>query len=196
MRPLQAAAADGLAVVVVWHERKSGGDISDSGRGSSAIGGAVDTILNLARPQSNHKANLRVLRGISRLSDVPEEMVIELDGSGKYINRGTSSALAEQEARSAILKSLPKTEEDALKLDEICKVAEVKRTTAQKVLEEAYAEGAIRRIGAGKKGDAQRYFSPEIHSAADPSYMAAERVSESAGVSVGDSPDDGWEEIQ
>ena len=49
MKPLQLAAADGLGVVVGRHERKSGGDIGDSARGSSAFGGAVDTIITISR---------------------------------------------------------------------------------------------------------------------------------------------------
>ena len=174
MRPLQAAVADGLAVIVIWHERKRGGSISDSGRGSSAIGGAVDTILNLSRPQGNQKTTFRVLRGISRLSDVPEQLVIELDASGSYIKRGTSSAVAEQEAQAAILEALPETDEGALTLEELCKVTGVKRTTAQQVLEELEPQDFIRRIGAGKKGDPHRFYGPEIDSAGNKTPIAAE----------------------
>ncbi len=47
MRPLQEAAAKGLAVGFTRHERKSGGEIGNSGRGSSAYSGAVDLILIL-----------------------------------------------------------------------------------------------------------------------------------------------------
>ena len=43
MQPLQqAAAAEGLGVLVSQHERKSGGEVEDSGRGSSAFAGAAD----------------------------------------------------------------------------------------------------------------------------------------------------------
>ena len=51
IRPLQLGAAQGLGVVFSRHERKSGGEVGDSGRGSSAFGGAVDTILSLRRPE-------------------------------------------------------------------------------------------------------------------------------------------------
>src|SRR5438552_1509914 len=37
MQPLQEAVAAGIAVIIVWHERKGGGDVSDAGRGSSAV---------------------------------------------------------------------------------------------------------------------------------------------------------------
>jgi AAA domain len=44
MQPLQEAAARGLAVVITRHERKGGGEVGESARGSSAFGGAVDII--------------------------------------------------------------------------------------------------------------------------------------------------------
>ena len=39
MQPLQEATAAGVAVILVWHERKSGGEVGDAGRGSCAVGG-------------------------------------------------------------------------------------------------------------------------------------------------------------
>jgi hypothetical protein len=53
MEPLQAAAAAGLGVIVIRHERKSGGEVGDSGRGSSAFGGAVDILMAIRRPEGN-----------------------------------------------------------------------------------------------------------------------------------------------
>jgi hypothetical protein len=46
MAPLQMAAAEGIGVIVIRYERKSGGD-RDSGRGSSAFAGVVDIVLSL-----------------------------------------------------------------------------------------------------------------------------------------------------
>ena len=42
LRPFQRAAAAGLAVVAVRHERKGGGEVGESGRGASAFVGGVD----------------------------------------------------------------------------------------------------------------------------------------------------------
>ena len=53
MVPLQDAAHAGMAVIVCRHERKGGGDVGESGRGSSAIRGDVDVILQLRRPEGN-----------------------------------------------------------------------------------------------------------------------------------------------
>src|SRR3990167_5649554 len=45
MLPLQNAAHDGMAVLVCRHERKAGGEVGESGRGSRAISGDGDIIL-------------------------------------------------------------------------------------------------------------------------------------------------------
>ncbi len=67
MRPLQEASArDGLAVVIVRHERKSGGDVGVSGRGSSAFAGAVDVVLSLRRPEGHARPTIRVIHALSR----------------------------------------------------------------------------------------------------------------------------------
>jgi hypothetical protein len=46
MFPLQKARDRALGVLQIRHERKEGGQLGDSGRGSSAFAGAVDIILN------------------------------------------------------------------------------------------------------------------------------------------------------
>ena len=55
LRPLQEAAASGIAVISVRHERKSGGALGDSGRGSSAFAGGVDIVLSLRDPGGNQR---------------------------------------------------------------------------------------------------------------------------------------------
>ncbi|MGC2464606.1 MAG: DnaB-like helicase N-terminal domain-containing protein [Candidatus Acidiferrum sp.] len=77
MNPLQFAAAQGLAVIVVRHERKSGGEISDAGRGSSAFGGIADVLLSLRRCDGG-TSNRRILQAVSRFSETPVSTVIEL----------------------------------------------------------------------------------------------------------------------
>ena len=47
MKPLQAAAAAGLAVVLIAHQRKSDGEHGSAVRGSNALTGAVDIIWRL-----------------------------------------------------------------------------------------------------------------------------------------------------
>jgi hypothetical protein len=77
LEPVQRAAMDGRAVVLVQHDRKGGGVVGESGRGSSAFAGAVDTILSLRRPEGNTNPNRRVLEAVSRFDGVPEAVTIE-----------------------------------------------------------------------------------------------------------------------
>jgi len=102
-------------------------------------------------------------------------MAIELTTEG-YINLGTEAAVAEVQARAAILDIIPSTEENAKKQDEILEAAEVRRSTGQKVLKELQAEGAIMRLGKGRKNDPYLYWMPsEKLSATSSSSIAAER---------------------
>jgi hypothetical protein len=58
-RPLQEAAAKGLAVISVRHERKSGGDVANAGRGSSAFAGERLTLSSqLGNPKEIHDLRL------------------------------------------------------------------------------------------------------------------------------------------
>jgi hypothetical protein len=73
MAPLQEAASQHhLAVVIARHERKSGGDVGNSGRGSSAFAGAVDIVLSLRRPEGNTRPTLRVIHALSRFDETPD----------------------------------------------------------------------------------------------------------------------------
>lgn len=94
MAPLVTAAAEyELAVVTVRHERKASGSVADAGRGSSAFGGAVDTLLQLVHPAKKGKdavrdPTVRVVRCLSRFADVePETFVKYVDGTYEIYDR-------------------------------------------------------------------------------------------------------------
>jgi putative DNA primase/helicase len=159
MEPLQnAAAVYNLAVVVLRHDRKSGGDVGDSARGSSAFGGAVDIMVSLRRGEGNTRETVRVLNCLSRFDETPESLTIEWTPSG-YVALGSLAQVAHEEARQAIINALPTSEPDAVTEQELrADLEDVKRTTAQQVLRELVDEGTCQRIGEGKRGDPFRYF--------------------------------------
>src|ERR671915_1661943 len=106
MQPLQEAAAKGLAVCITRHERKGGGEVGESGRGSSAFGGAVDIILSIRRAEGNVRPTVRVIESLSRFEETPDKLVIELTPEG-YRSLGDATAFAEKEARESILDIMP-----------------------------------------------------------------------------------------
>lgn len=167
VEPLKLAAATlNLAVMTVRHGRKSGGDIGDDGRGSSAFGGEADILLSLRRPEGNHsdRPGVRELQGIGRYDETPERVLIELQGD-EYVLLGDEAAVAHAEARNAVLDTLPASQSDAMSEADITKATGAKRTTVQRVLKEQVDAGVVGRVGAGKRNDPVRYWKREMVSA-------------------------------
>ncbi|MCH8205635.1 MAG: bifunctional DNA primase/polymerase [Chloroflexi bacterium] len=155
LAPLQEAAAEGLAVVVVRHERKSGGDIVDAGRGSSAFSGAVDIVVSVRRGEGNTRPTVRVLEAVSRFTETPDKLVIELTDNG-YVTLGSETEVALREARQAILDSAPTTEDEAVVEGDLLDA--VSRSTGKRAIEQLIADGALGRTGQGKKGSPFKYW--------------------------------------
>jgi len=157
--PLQEAAASGLAVMILRHERKGGGEVGDSGRGSSAFAGAVDVVLQLRRAEGQGRPSVRVLNALSRFDQTPDTLVIELTEDG-YVALGAAEAVAAQQARTTVLDAAPTCEADAITEADLVAAADVKRTVGQGAIREHLAAGRLARIGEGKRGDPYRYWRP------------------------------------
>jgi hypothetical protein len=160
MLPLQLAASAGIGIIIVRHERKAGGEVGDSGRGSSAFAGAVDIVLSLRKPSGNSKKTMRVIQGISRFSETPADLLVELTESG-YVALGKPQDAAVSEAKESILAIAPKSEAEAFALKEFVDTSEIPRATVQRALNELTEEGALARVGQGKRGDPFRYSLAE-----------------------------------
>jgi hypothetical protein len=183
--PLQeAAAVDSLGVVILRHERKGGGDVGDSGRGSSAFAGAVDVVLRLRRPEGVVRSGVRVLDALSRFDQTPDTLVIELTEAG-YVALGDTEAVAANEARVSILKAAPTSEAEALREADLLSAADVKRTVGQEAIREHLKAGRLNRIGAGKRNDAYRYWRPPDEDETD---SAAAKDSTAASVAYTGAP--------
>ena len=157
MRPLQQAAAEGISVLVIRHERKSGGTVGDSGRGSSAFGGAVDIVLSLRRPEGNHKRNVRLLQALSRFDETPTDVLIELTDQG-FRSLGEPGDVAIEQERLNVIDALPNEKKKALDIEALCDATDMSRAQLQRRLDELLKDGKIFKTGRGRKGDAFRYF--------------------------------------
>jgi DnaB-like helicase N terminal domain/AAA domain len=164
MAPLQLAAAEGIGVVVIRHERKSGGDVGDSGRGSSAFAGVVDIVLSLRKQDGNSPKTRRLLQSLSRFSETPTDLLVELR-DGEFVALGDPGETALKDAKSSIFSISPKTEIEAASLADLVSNVGIARRTAQRAIDELVREELLTRIGKGKKGDPFRYFKPEFVSA-------------------------------
>jgi hypothetical protein len=171
--PLQRLAAADFGVIYTRHARKSGGDVGDDGRGSSAISGVADILISLKRPEGHQRPTLRVLEGLSRFDETPARLVIEKVSAQPHLSGievqadsfrvlGDADAVATDEAKDGLLRHLPTVEEAALTILELVTLTSAGRPALQRALK---AVPGVRTIGKGKRGDPLRYFKPEEVSA-------------------------------
>jgi AAA domain len=164
MTPLQAITSlhdpFNIGVLLVRHERKSGGDAGDSGRGSSAFAGAVDIVLALRRLEGQGKPTMRRLQAVSRFSETPDELVIELTPTGYEVCDGKE--VTSKLTPESLLKALTTTSAEAVTLEDIEAYTNQTRTTIQRILTDLVVTCKVETTGAGIKGNPKRYFSPTL----------------------------------
>ena len=151
VRALHPLVAAHVSVLLLRHERKGGGDIADSGRGSSAFAGAVDALMTLRRVSGSGHENRRELECVARaaLPDVPAKLVIELEG-GRYVVKGDARDVERQDTRAKILEYLPTCRDAAITTDELRETAGTAKTLTDDLLRELVRDGiAGREKGAG-----------------------------------------------
>ena len=160
--PLQVAAASGLAVLAVVHQRKSGGEHGEAVRGSNALTGAVDIVVELERLPGSLAGNpsARLLKAIGRFPSTPSELVIEYGDDG-YTAAGDIGQARETTETMRLLEALVECDATA---DQLAAALGMSKSTAQRRLEKAEANRLLTKTGAGKRGDPYVYSIQPVHS--------------------------------
>ncbi len=157
MEPLQVAVAAGtLGVVVSRHDRKTGGDVGDSSRGSSAYAGAVDIVLQVSRIRGG-ETNARIVRGLSRYEETPDRIGVELTDAGYLVldvDDDDEPASDRGGSENMILMTLSR---ELATVEEIVARSEQSSSTVHRILARLVAGGRAARSGTGLKGDPYRY---------------------------------------
>ena len=104
--------ADGRAVLLVHHLRKSDGGEGTGSRGSGALAGFVDVLVELRRAgrAADPGGAKRVLTAVGRASGIPPEWAVELDeeaGVYRGTDMGDPSALLGEAIRKALFAAGP-----------------------------------------------------------------------------------------
>jgi DNA-binding transcriptional ArsR family regulator len=157
LMPLQYAAASGLAVLIVSHQRKSAGEFGDAVRGSNALTGGVDVVLELERPAASYALGsaARVLRAVSRFSSTPEELFVELDDDeGGFRAIESPEEVKAAAERERLLDTLGTGEATSKQLAE---ESELTDRTVRRHLTTLLEQGHVTREGEGKRGDPHRW---------------------------------------
>lgn len=153
IEPLEHAITAGIAVIIIAHQRKSGGEYGEAVRGGNALVGAVDVVLELDRPPGaiTNAPGARVLRAIGRFEDTPEELVVELTANGYHV-LGDLDAYRETRARDELLAAIA-TFVGPVTPEQLGAALDIAASTARGRLNAAHADGHLRRLGEGKKGN-------------------------------------------
>src|SRR5262249_35034846 len=84
LTPLQAVVEAGAAGLIIHHPTKGAGTEAQASRGSGALPGFVDVILEMRRPKNAERdCRRRELTAHSRFDETPPELVIELSEDGQ-----------------------------------------------------------------------------------------------------------------
>ena len=149
VEPLQLLAAEGFAILVTRHDRKSGGEVGESARGSGAFTGSVDIVLAIARDTHDSRPTMRHLSCLSRFTETAPELVIELVDE-RYEVIGTSAEALAAAQREKLLGALS---EEPTGLEEISRAIDEPSGSVRALLNSLHLEGLVTRHGLGRKGD-------------------------------------------
>jgi AAA domain/DnaB-like helicase N terminal domain len=162
LTPLNQLTQFDLAVLLVHHMGKTDGSQGRAARGSTALAGAMDVLLELRRFKDDDRQDRRrVLTGLGRFDEVPDELVVTLedDGSG-YTSEGDRKAMLARELADAVLRVLP-DDVPGIRGDELHTLLDEEirpqRSKLQSILLEGVGAGLWQASGTGKKGDPRRF---------------------------------------
>jgi len=156
VKPLLKLARDtGAAVLLVHHSRKGEGDHGDEIRGSGALFSLLDVALILKRHDVETQ---RKLTAISRYSETPAELVIELRDHG-YEALGDPAAAGKQAKLTKLEGALSDV---PMETKELAKKAGVSPRGAYALLESLARDGRVDRSGTGRRNDPFRYSCKRV----------------------------------
>ncbi len=167
---LDLARETGAVVILLHHERKSGGDDGRSIRGGSALFGIVDQALMLDRRQGGTPTQ-RVLRALGRYDDTPGEVFLDLAGD-EYRRLGTSEELSREAKETKVWAALSSVE--ARDVPTIAQEAKLPEKETRKILEAL--ETRVIREGEGKKGSPYTYHRAMANSILPQSHPIGEET--------------------
>lgn len=179
------AARDGLAVLLIAHARKGGGEDGEAVRGSSAYAGAADIILELDRPRQG-AGRQRVLQALSRYPTTPGALLIDHDaatGAWGVIGEGERDGAGGRSLadRATILKALDGGA--AVTRADLETALDAPERQFHPVLERLIDEGQVTRVGAGRKGDPFRFQMLRADAAQSPAQHVRRNGQEGGGLS-------------
>lgn len=168
LMPLHAITEAGAGLLLVHHPRKGDGTEGQASRGSGALPGWVDIILEFRRYDAqNNEDCRRTLKAFSRFDETPNEAVIELR-DGQYRLVGSKSD-ARQGDRLEVLREIIGNNSAGMTAEEVHEAWPESGTVPKpgiRTIRGDFAKGVtagwFKSSGTGKRDDPLRYFNHSI----------------------------------
>jgi hypothetical protein len=163
--PLQRLTAAGMAVLPLHHPRKGRSPAGQTSRGSGALTGYVDIIIEMRRGRRGARDDRRrKLQAFSRFPETPRQLAVELNPAGSdYLALGTFEDPAFADTWRGLERVLAEAPHK-LTRRELRKHWSGPRvpddSTLYRWLDRAAAEGLVRVSGLGTRRDPLRYWLP------------------------------------
>ena len=139
------ARMSGSHIMMLHHASKADRDAGDAVLGSTAIYGAVDTLLAMRSREGR-----RTLESRQRYGNDMEETVLELDqGTGLLMAAGSLEEVEQRDVREAIMAH----SQDGMSRQQIIDGVEGKAVLISMALRQLVTEGYLERLGAGTRAD-------------------------------------------
>lgn len=166
LMPLQRLTAEGVSVLVLHHSRKGESPAGQAARGSGALSGYVDIVVEMhwhGRPEDGERR--RRLRAWSRHEETPRSLVIELTADGAdYIAHGPVEedefAQGWQQLRAVLEGAEGKLTRREIAAQWPPGQRPPNEVTLWRWLERAVGEGSVRMDGSGRRNAPFRYWLP------------------------------------
>src|SRR5690606_38290189 len=136
---------------LVHHDRKSGGSHGENTRGSSAIGGFPDALVQLRRYRDHPGDTRRKLSYVGRFEKAPAEAVIDLTDDG-YRTLGPTDEVESEHLLDRIASVLPE-EGPGLTVAEVRERVGIGTHRLRDLLTNCVEKGLAFRTGSGRRSD-------------------------------------------
>jgi hypothetical protein len=166
--PLRRLTAEGLSIFLQHHPSKKATAAGQSARGSGALSGFVDVMLEMHWVAEAGSADRRrLLLGWSRHEETPRRLRMELSADGReYVVLEVPENEQQQSLRQGLWQVLESTETKMTRAEIIDDWPEEQGKPSAvwlwRLLERAVAHGEIKRDGAGTKRDPFHYWLPSL----------------------------------
>ncbi|HUV69758.1 MAG TPA: bifunctional DNA primase/polymerase [Terracidiphilus sp.] len=148
---IDAARETGTHICCLHHSSKlAKSEAIDAPLGSTALGGAVSTLIVMRRTET-----YRTLQTVQRIGEDLPETVLQFDPASKRLALGGSREL--EEVHSVGEEILAALGSGVMTAQELAETVEARTTFQRRALREMTESGQIQREGTGKRGDPYRY---------------------------------------